>query len=103
MLLLSGCNKTASRQGLLAYTFDPDHGLYQKLEKDGAIIEVIYRPSDLILYQQLKGEVKSAAQVDSMKSYYRSMDYFLLRLSRNGKEITIPYAGDPSKFNQVND
>ncbi len=103
LLLFSGCSRTVSRQELLTYTFDPDHGLYQKLEKDDALIEVIYRPSDLILYQQLKGESRSAAQIDSMKNYYRSLDYFLIRLSRNGKEINIPYAGNPSRFNQVND
>ena len=102
LLLLLGCKKTATRQELLAYTFEPNNGLCQKEERNSNTIEAIYRPSDLILFQQLNGSTWSSAQIDSLKTYYGRLDYFLLRLSRDGKEITISYAVDPSKFQQVN-
>ncbi len=103
LISLLGCNKIVSKQELLTYISDPSNGLQKKEQKNGCDIEAVYRPADLIVFQEIKGTSFSSPQIDSMKNYYQEFSYFLLRLSRDGKEITIPYASDPVKFNQVND
>ena len=105
LLLFSflGCSKVVSKQELLNYTLDSENGLLKKEEKSNSVVEVLYRPNDLMLLQEIKGRSFDFSQIDSVKKYFQGFSYFLLRLSRNGKEITIPYAANPVKFNQAND
>jgi hypothetical protein len=100
--LFSSCTHMGSTNDLLNYALDPKNGLHQKEEKNGILVEVLYKPTQLIVAQEIKGQSLRLSQVDSIQRYFSEFDYFLLRLSRNGKEIETAFAGDQSKFNEAN-
>jgi hypothetical protein len=43
--VLTGCESSMSKKELLDYTFNPDNGLYHNEERNGVLIEVVYRPT----------------------------------------------------------
>lgn len=104
MQILVGCNKSQISKGeLQSYIMDESNGLYKKIEKGTSSIEVIYKPHDLILEQEIEDKVCSAHHVDSIKNKLNELDYFTLKLSTDGKDQTNRYAGDPVRFNRVLD
>jgi hypothetical protein len=102
LLVFASCQQTFSRKDLLDYTFDAKNGLYKMEDNNGILIEVIYKPNQLIAEQEIKGRNLKKSQIDSIKNYFHDFDYFLLRLSRNKHEIENAYAQDPVKFIDVN-
>lgn len=99
---MSGCDRNLSKRELLAYTMDVDNGLYKKDEKGGLRIEIVYRPSQLIAEQEVRGVKMNSDQVDSVFRFFQKTDYFLLRLSNNSHEIENSFAGDANRFNEIN-
>lgn len=106
LLLLTGlasCQAAMlTEEELQQYSLDPENGLLQRIEKQNTVLEMYYKPTDLIVAQELKGVTdvnerkKTAARLDSL-------DYFVLRLSREGKEIETGYARNEEAFNKVID
>src|SRR5258706_15726119 len=80
LLLFSflGCSKVVSKQELLNYTLDSENGLLKKEEKSNSVVEVLYRPNDLMLLQEIKGRSFDFSQIDSVKKYFQGFSYFLL-------------------------
>jgi hypothetical protein len=101
-IVLTSCKQTVSTNQLLDYTLNPKNGLLKKEKKNGVVLQVLYKPNQLIVAQEIKGRNLRPSQIDSVQSYFNEFDYFLLRLSRNGKEIETGYAADQVKFVQVN-
>jgi hypothetical protein len=103
LLLLSiiSCNgkKYLSPEALKQYPLDPENGLYKAEEKNGVKLEMIYRPKDLIIAQEVEGDDPTQWKVVEEK--LDTFDYFIFRLSKNGKEIQNEYASDPVIFSQV--
>lgn len=102
MLSLMACQekKIVSEQELKDYVLDPENGLRKQREKNGVDLEVIYRPSELIMAQQLDGINDKEERVKTIKSF-DSLTYFVLKLSRKGQEIENAYVSDEAKFVQV--
>jgi hypothetical protein len=101
IMFLAGCQQDVSRQQLIDYTFDPSHGLHKRDTKGNITIEVVYRPSQLIAQQDVRGLTLSSNQVDSIYEYFSGIDYFLLRLSRDSDEIENAYAENHTAFNEI--
>ena len=100
--LLANCSRVVSSKQLLQYALDPKNGLYQKANRNGILVEVFYKPHQLIMAQEIKGARWTTSQLDSINKHFSEYDYFVLRLSRNGQEIERSYAGDEAEFNKVN-
>ena len=102
MFSLMACQekKIVSEQELKDYVLDPENGLRKQSEKNGVDLEVIYRPSELIIAQQLDGINDKEERSKTIKSF-DSLTYFVLKLSRKGQEIENAYVSDEAKFVQV--
>jgi hypothetical protein len=102
LLILLACHskKMLSKEELVQYPLDPEHGLIQKVKKGNTQLEIYYKPKDLILDQQMAG-VQDEREIAKIKSDLDSVDYFVVQLSRDEKEIENTYASDPNRFNEV--
>jgi hypothetical protein len=102
MLTLVACNekKVVSEEELKAYVMDPENGLRQQKESNGIDVEVIYRPSELVLAQQLDGMTNAAERINTIKNF-DSLSYFVVKLSRKGQEVENVFVSDNEKFVRV--
>jgi hypothetical protein len=101
LLWFSACKpKTISLDDLKKYPMDADNGLIQKIEKGDIVLEMYYKPKELIIAQQLTGVV-DAEERNKITHQFDSLDYFVLRLSRKGNEIENSFAGDQQQFTEV--
>jgi hypothetical protein len=101
-LCACGKQKITTEQGLKDYVVDPENGLVKQQQKNGVELEVIYRPAELVLAQQLQAVTTTEERIKTMKNF-DSLSYFIIKLSRAGQEIENMYAGDPGKFQRVVD
>ena len=89
-----------SEQELKDYILDPEHGLRKQKKKNEVDIEVIYRPTDLILAQQLDGITDEKERSSTIKNF-DTLSYFVIKLSRKGQEVENTYVSDNDKFVRV--
>jgi hypothetical protein len=83
---------------LVEYIQNADNGLIKKISQGEIDLEMIYRPSALVVEQQIAGEQYSEAQIDSIRINFDQYDYFVLKISSSGEEISNRYAGDDLAF-----
>jgi hypothetical protein len=85
--LLAGCkHKTFSTEKeLIAYIQDEDNGLKITNEVGDYKVAVTYRPTDLLIKQEV-GEKPTKEAVDKARKKYQNYYYFILSLSKSGKE-----------------
>lgn len=99
-LFACGEQRIVTEQELKDYTLDPSNGLIKQASTNGVEIEVVYRPTDLVLAQQLQGLTNENERRKEIESF-SGLSYFVVKISRHGQEIENTYAGDPSKFTNV--
>jgi hypothetical protein len=102
LLVVSACTqqKVVSEQELKAYVLDTKNGLRKETEKNDVTIEVLYRPTELVLAQQLDGVTDQNERRKTIANF-DSLSYFVLKLSRKGQEIENAYVSDNEKFVHV--
>lgn len=71
---------------LTMYFKSADHGLYQFSQVNDMKIEVTYRPTDLLVHQELTNTKADVAVVEKLRKKYSSYYYFILSISKNNKE-----------------
>lgn len=102
VLLLSACTKPSmSEQELKAYITNEKNGLVQHSANNLVEATCYYRPVELIIAQKLAGENSSLQTIDSMRQAHAALHFFVLHVSRNGKELETYFASDPSQYNAV--
>lgn len=94
------CNACQTRPmdeaGLMAYVRQEDNGLTRKVEYDDFKLEASYRPTDLIVKQQMdKG---TASEIDSLRKAYAPYLYFVLSLESGEKDLETGFAMDLGSF-----
>ncbi|MBL7846162.1 MAG: hypothetical protein JNL40_01745 [Cyclobacteriaceae bacterium] len=89
-LIQLGCRpKELSFKELAAYAADPENGLRKSETAGGILVEVQYRPTDLWVHQEL-GETMDTASIRKLRNKYSQYDYYILSLSRDGREALTP-------------
>jgi hypothetical protein len=88
-----------TEDALKAYALDPEHGLHKTITDGDVAIDLIYRPKDLVIAQEVGVEdpdawSKEAARIDSL-------DYFVLTIKKSGKAIENYYSRDPKRFQRA--
>jgi hypothetical protein len=97
---LFGCqSKYVDEKELKAYVMEPKHGLIKKVEKGGIALEMLYKPVDLIVMQELDDSQNPNERLSTI-SKYDSLDYFILTISRRGQEIENSFVNS-SQFVEV--
>lgn len=84
----------------MEYVLDPGNGLRHSTSSNGVDVEVVYRPNDLVVAQQLRGISDPMEQKREM-SNFEGLVYFVLNLSRDSREIEGGYASDSRQFSRV--
>lgn len=84
---LAGCAHPLPPAEYHAYLADPAHGLTHTREVNGATITCTYRPTDLLVLQELGNRASTSAARDSVARAYAGKAYCVLTLSKNGGEI----------------
>jgi hypothetical protein len=104
LLLLSSCIKTFdTQQEMLSYVTDEDHGYQYKKTVNGVDYVLQYRPTDLLVKQEV-GDKFSEVQIETLRKKYNKYLYFNLSMSKNNQELLNGVARDKAKFGQmVND
>lgn len=102
LIVICGCSDTpVSKDDLLKYCQDNGNGLHKQSEANGILIDVSYRPQDLIVDQEIEGSSYSANQIDSIRNRLNDFDYFLLSISKDNNDLIRSYASDPAMLQSI--
>lgn len=86
-----GCSdrkESVSRSELVKYINDPDHKLFKVQDVNGINIRLTFQPASLMAAQELSADLKKDTQaISSIKKKYAGNFYFLLKYSKNNKEL----------------
>ena len=87
---------------LQSFLLDEDHGLMKTVESNGIDVRLVYRPTDMLVAQELRGEEKpTSEQIDKARKKYDSHGYFLLSLSSGNHEVITPAALGQNRFSDM--
>jgi hypothetical protein len=78
---------------LTQFVNDPDNNLIQHIESRGFAITVSYRPTDILVQQEIGDEVVESGFIESSRAKYRDYYYFILSLAKNNSEVLTPASG----------
>ena len=90
MVLISCKSKLVGEGNLIEYTKDPQHGLIQTKETGVVKTEISYRPTDQIVWQELKGmkkEMITDSLIENKRKEYGNYYYFILSISVGDKDL----------------
>ncbi|GGF10331.1 hypothetical protein [Flavobacterium limi] len=82
------------------YLKDEDNGYYYKKTVSGVDYVLQYRPTDLLVNQELADKI-NPAQVDKLRKQYGQYLYFNLSMSKNDQELLSGVSQDKVKFGQM--
>jgi hypothetical protein len=102
-LLLYGCTpEYLSETELKKFLLDEGNGLRKSIKHDDYEATVIFRPSDLLVLQELKSKsVLDSSQLNLLQKKYYNQYYFILTLSKNGREAVTPSTVPTDAFSDV--
>jgi hypothetical protein len=100
-LLLSSCATSLSPTEYKAYLADPAHGLTHTVDANRATITCTYRPTDLLVLQDLAKAPANVVTQDSLAHNYLGKTYCTLKLACNGSEIENQFVNDPAAYQQA--
>jgi hypothetical protein len=101
VLIITSCSKTFDTQEEMnEYIKDEDNGYNYRKTVVGVDYVLQYRPTDLLVKQEL-GDKTDASQVDKLRDKYSKYMYFNLSMSKNNQELLNGVARDKAKFGQM--
>ena len=87
MPFVTSCKETVvSPEELNRYVADESNGLRKLVSVGPSTIEVTYRPTDLLVLQEVKNSSPSQQQIEVARTKYDKYLYFILSLSINDRE-----------------
>ena len=98
---LSGCSRPLPLAEYQAYVSDPAHGLTHSREVNGAVVTCTYRPTPLLVEQDLAHISSTPFILDSLAQAYAGKTYCALTLARDGGEIENATITDPTDYQQT--
>jgi hypothetical protein len=103
-MIISSCSKIFDTQEEMSvYINDEDNGYHYKKTVNGIDYTLQYRPTDLLVKQELS-ENYTQKQVQDLRARYGKFIYFNLSMSKNNEELLSGMAQDKQRFGQmVND
>lgn len=99
-LLALSCTvkKIETKSELIDYSRNVENGLVQVVAKEQYVIEMSYRPKELVWFDELH---ESSSKSDSLHMKIESFDYFALRISKKQEDPTNALAGDDAYKNAL--
>lgn len=105
ILIFSSCSNKSfdTTEELFAFITDEDNGYRYAKVINGVDFTLQYRPTDLLVNQEIDGDI-SKDRVKALRQKYNKYMYFNLSMSKNGRELLSNMIGDKVQFGQmVND
>lgn len=101
LLFISSCTKTFDTQDEMNdYIQNEDNGYHYKKTVADVDYVLQYRPTDLLVKQELGDEI-NPAKVEKFRKHYSQYLYFNLSMSKNNQELLNGVAQDKAKFGQM--
>lgn len=101
-LALTSCSHRLSEKDFTQYVEDSDNGLVKETEINSCKIKVMYKPSDLLVKQELVTlKNKSKTIVDSLRNKYNQYRYFILSMAKNGDDLLTMTSSDKAGFSDL--
>jgi hypothetical protein len=86
---------------LSAYCLDEDHGLTKTVVSGDISMRLTYKPTDLLVAQEMRSFTNpSDDRIVTLRKKYGSYYYFILSLSRSGKEV-LGASGNHAEFSEL--
>lgn len=95
-VLVSSClyrTRYVSKEELVQYVLNPENGLVKTEQQNGFDVHVLYRPNDLVAEQLAVAGTQ--AEWDSLSHALASYHYFIVKLSKDNKELETHAASSP--------
>ncbi len=86
---------------LLTYLKNEENGYLQSKQINGVQYQLMYKPTDLLVSQELNGKKANQATIDSLRSKYDRYRYYNLSMSKNNKELLTNVARDRQQFGSM--
>lgn len=101
LIIVSCSNKNFdSVQEMTKYISDEDNGLRYSKTINGVEYSLQYRPTDLVVNQELVDK-KNEKEISSLREKYSKYMYFNLSMSLNNKELLSNVVRNKAKFGQM--
>lgn len=101
LVFISSCTKTFDTQEEMnAYIQEEDNGYHYKKTVADVDYVLQYRPTDLLVQQEL-GNNTDPKQVEKWRKQYGQYMYFNLSMSKNNQELLNGVAHDKARFGQM--
>ncbi|MBN2613777.1 MAG: hypothetical protein JXB00_19625 [Bacteroidales bacterium] len=86
--LCFSCKRSLQEEKLLEYINDEKHGLIEQKLINGVQLKMVYKPSDLLAWQEIKvTDSITKEKAGEIRARYAKQYYFLLSVSLQGREI----------------
>ena len=87
---------------LVRFVQSEKNGLTEEKEVDGIVIKVSYRPTDLMVAQELRNQAKPTEEaIVKARNKYQGHYYFTVSLSKDSKELISPSNQGLSSFSDL--
>jgi len=94
LLLITSCRPGyLTQEELIAYMSDEENGLKKSTVIGETRINVLFKPVDLLVAQEVAGESGDAVKVSNLREQYVKYFYFIVSLSKNYEEALNPADG----------
>ena len=93
-----GSKEFDSEEALWAYIKDPENAYLQEKTVNGVDFTLLYKPTDLIVAQEIGSKDATTKEIDSLRNKYNKYAYFNLSISKSNQEILNSVAGDRNQF-----
>ncbi len=91
LILFSSCKQSlVTEDQLKKYVLDEDHGVRKVVHSGELKVDAVLRPTDLLVLQELRGNAKDTAALTRLQRKYAGQYYFILNISRDGREVVTP-------------
>lgn len=90
-----------SPQELQSFILDDENKLKMTAVENGYKIDVMYRPTDLWVHQELGDEPTDQATLDRLRKKYNTYYYFIVSLSKNNKEALHQVEGGMDQYSEL--
>lgn len=98
-LFISSCDKSYSKEELIQYVNDENHGLIKTKEFGDVKLELIYKPNDFLIQQELSSKKQfSEEEIQEVKNNFNKALYFTLNVSKGGKELEMSAIQSQDQF-----
>jgi hypothetical protein len=98
---LTSCfgSKALDEKQLREYINNEENGLKKTVAYENYTISMTYRPTDLIVKQQMNQN--SQHEIDSLRKIYSKYVYFTMTIEKDGKDLETDFAMNPSQFSSM--